>query len=138
MILCRQTKSSLAIWVLNLDNNLWLSCNLQSKNASDLPLLWKSVFYSACVLAMVSISCEFGQQLTNSFDEVTFKFKQLGWYLFPTEVQQMLPIILIGVQKPMVFGCFSIVKGSREQLKKVKSNWWKINYSTLWLSFSRC
>lgn len=70
---------------------------------------------------MVFFPCEVGQRLTNTLNEIDYEFEQLDWYLFPFEVQRVLPTILSGVQKPIVLGCFGTVSGSRDQFKKVIS-----------------
>lgn len=63
--------------------------------------------------------CEIGQQFTNTLGEIIYEIEQLDWYLFPAEVQRMLPTIITGVQKPIVVGCFGVCYSSREQFKKV-------------------
>lgn len=68
---------------------------------------------------MVFFPCEIGGRMTDAFEKVDNKFEELKWYLFPREIQRMLPTLLIGLQKPAVFGCFGIVYGSREQFNKV-------------------
>lgn len=82
-------------------------------------LLWKSIFLFLIVFGMVFFPCEVGQQITDTFNDINDKFEQLDWYLLPIEVQRMLPTILVGLQKPIVLGCFGIVSGSRDQFKKV-------------------
>lgn len=68
---------------------------------------------------MVFLPCELGQRLTTTCEQVDYDFEQLAWYLFPMEVQRILPTILIGLQEPVLLRCFGIVDGSREQFKKV-------------------
>lgn len=87
----------------------------------DPMVLWKLIFYGGWVFGLVFLSCEIGQRFTYAFDEITDLFGQLNWYLFPINVQRLLPTIMINVQEPIVIGCFGIINGSRDQLKKVKS-----------------
>lgn len=92
---------------------------MQSNEALDLVTLWNSIFLGIGVLGTSIFVCEAGQRLTDKFDEISYKFKQLNWYLYPIAIQQMLPTILIGVQKPIFIECYGIFDCSREQFKKV-------------------
>lgn len=94
----------------------------QSKDIIDPGVSWKSSALFFCVFGLVFLSCEIGQRLTDTFDEIYRKFKKSAWYLFPIEVQRMLPTILIGVQETIVFDCFGILDISREQFKKVNTD----------------
>lgn len=98
----------------------------QSKDTIDPGVLWKSSLLFSLVFCLVLSSCEIGQRLTNAFGEVSYKFEQLDLYLLPAEIQRILPTILIGVQKPIVFECFGIVDGSREQFKRVMPRRWEL------------
>ena len=68
---------------------------------------------------MVFFLCEICQQFTNLFEKITDLLQQSKWYLFPNEVQRLLPIIIINAQQPIVIGCFGMVQGSRDQFKQV-------------------
>lgn len=83
-------------------------------------MLWQSIFLFFGMFGTVFVVCEIGHQLTLlAFENIDYDFEQLDWYLFPIEVQRMLPSILIGVQKPIFVGCFGIVEASRDQFQKV-------------------
>lgn len=91
----------------------------QSHDESDYLMLWKSIFNGINVLSFNFITCESGQRLTNSFDEVDDDLGQLDWYLFPIEIQRLLPMTIMNVQEPPVIKCFGNIQCSREQFKKV-------------------
>lgn len=82
-------------------------------------MVWNSIFYGGWVLGLVFISCEIGQQLTNLFEDINDRFDRLNWYLFPLKVQQLLPVVMINIQEPIVFQCFGMINGSRDQFQKV-------------------
>lgn len=84
-------------------------------------MVWKMFSYEFSAFGLIFFSCEIGQRFTNLFEEITGRFDQLKWYLFPIHVQRLLPAVLINVQEPMVIGCFGIMAGSRDQFKKVKN-----------------
>ena len=58
-------------------------------------------------------------RLTSAFVGIDYGFDQLNYYLFSTEIQQILPIIMMNTQKPVVFQCFGTASMCRESFKKV-------------------
>lgn len=68
------------------------------------------------------VSCEIGHQLSSAFDECSDMIDQLNWYLFPAEIQRMLPIITNFAQQPIVFYCFGSTACTRETYKRVRIN----------------
>lgn len=79
----------------------------------------KSICYGILAWAVVSIACEICQQFSDILNEVNDELAQLDWYLFPTKIQRMLPVIIDNVQKDVSVESFGIVSLNREQLKKV-------------------
>lgn len=68
---------------------------------------------------MVIIACEFGQRITNRYEEIDYQIKAFDWYLFPYEIQKMLPTILSTTQQPVELECFGSFTVVREFFKKV-------------------
>lgn len=83
-------------------------------------MLWKAVFNIFCVFGSVFLACEIGQRFTDLFEDITDLLGRLNWYLFPMNVQRLLPTILVNAQEPVVIGCFGIINGSRVQCQKVQ------------------
>lgn len=100
----------------------------QSNDAIDTVLLMKSVYYGFWSFALVFCTCELGQQFSNILEKVTDDFNRLDWHSFPIEMQRMLPLIFVNVQKDINVGCFGIIIASRQQFKKVR-NIWKLKTS---------
>lgn len=113
---------------------LLLSLAFQSKDIIDPVILWKSIFYLGSVVGLIFFSCEVGQQITNLFEEIADRFDLLSWYLFPIKVQRLLPTVTINMNETIVVGCFGMLNGSRDQLKKVKNKFQKsCYYMHMWL-----
>lgn len=85
----------------------------------DPVVLLKSIFLFLSIFGLAFMTCDIGQRLFDTFGKIEYEFGQMDWYLFPIEIQRMLSNLLIGVQMPMLVGCFGIAEGSREQFKKV-------------------
>lgn len=83
-------------------------------------MLLESVIYGVLAIALNFATCEIGQRLENTFDEINDAFCLLEWYLYPAKVQQMLVPILIITQKPVEINFFGSIACSREQFKKVR------------------
>lgn len=95
---------------------------MQSNDSFNAAILWRLIFDGVAVFGLVFFACEIGQRLTSAFDEIVYEFSQFDWDLFPLKIKRMLPTLMIGVQRPMVIGCFETFFASREQFKKVHSS----------------
>lgn len=84
-----------------------IACTLSNKSLN-------SVF-----LSIVLVICEFGQRLSNAFDEIHYDIELSDWYLFPCDIQRMLPVILIVAHQPVELKCFGSISAVRENSKKV-------------------
>lgn len=47
----------------------------------DAAVLWKAIFLFFLVFGLIFVSCEVGQRLTDTFDEIDYQLEQLDWYL---------------------------------------------------------
>lgn len=63
--------------------------------------------------------CEFGEHVTDRFDEINDALYECNWHLFPYKIQKMLPIIMIGIAKPVKISGFGNISFTRETLKMV-------------------
>ena len=102
---------------------------IQQQERDTVILLVMSIFASYA-FGMAFVVCEFGQRLTDAFNEINDSIETFDWYLFPLELQQMLSIILMVTQQPVELKCFGSISSARENSKKVRfhSN---INYSLI-------
>lgn len=84
------------------------------------------VFEGGYAFGLVLISCELGQRMTNAFEIFEVVMCKLDWLLFPVEVQQLLPPLLIIAQQPVRLECFGSNACMRESFKKVDLAMFKI------------
>lgn len=82
-------------------------------------MLFVVIFYASYAFGMILIICELGQRLTDAFEQVANKIKNIKWYLFSPEIQRLLPILIMVSQKPIVVQCFGNISGIRKTFKKV-------------------
>ena len=66
------------------------------------------------------ITCELGQQINLAFIDCSDMIDQFDWYLFPIEIQRMLPLILNFAQQPIEVKCFGSAACDRETFKYVR------------------
>lgn len=65
------------------------------------------------------IACELFQRIVLAFDKCNDTINQLKWYLFPVDMQPMLPIIISATQQPIETKCFGSMACDRESFKYV-------------------
>lgn len=93
----------------------------QSYGTIDPLVIWMSILFGLLTLCLVFSVCEIGQHFTNSFAEIISEIKQWNWYLFPIEIQSILPMIMVNTQEPSTIGYNIIFTCSRHQFKQVWS-----------------
>lgn len=82
-------------------------------------ILFVIIIFVSYGFGIIIIICEFGQRMTNAFEQIDNKTGKFKWYLFPRKLQRMLLIILIKTQQPVELRCFGSVSATRENSKKV-------------------
>lgn len=65
------------------------------------------------------IFCEMGQRINLAFAECSEMADQFDWYLFPTKIQRMLPMIFRFTQRPLEIVCFGSTACDRDTFKLV-------------------
>lgn len=72
------------------------------------------------VFVLIFGICEFGERLNkSSSEEINYTFEQSAWYLFPRDVQSVLPFLIMVAQKPVDLDVFGSISCSRITFKKV-------------------
>ena len=92
------------------------SANNNSNNLLMLGIVFAYALYSFGVLFFI---CEFAQRGTDAFNQFDELISQSDWYLYPMEIQTILPVVLNVAQKPSELYCFGSIACNRESFKNV-------------------
>lgn len=65
------------------------------------------------------LACEFGERVTNQFDQFKERFERCQWYELLIGMQRMYLIFLLDVQQPTIIQSYAGIAGTRETFKKV-------------------
>lgn len=82
------------------------------------------IFWS---FSFVFFFCEFGQRVSNAFEDLSDSLNELVWYLLPIEIQRMLPTAMIIFQSPVYVPVAGKISCSRYVFEKVSA----IEYFTI-------
>lgn len=69
--------------------------------------------------AFIFIFCYFGQSIRGQFNQLNDVIYEFEWYLYPVEIQRMIPTILIATQNTPSLKGFGNVNCTHETFKKV-------------------
>lgn len=78
---------------------------------------WGFVIF--CAMIGIFIVCQIGEMTTMKFDSFNDTFYQCEWYLFPTDIQRMLLIVMANAQQPVIIKGFANTLAARESFTKV-------------------
>lgn len=94
---------------------------IQLHHSDGSKVLSITIFQVIYPFAVLLITCELCQQMNFAFDECNDMIVQFEWYLFPADVQRMLPLIINFTQQPVEINCFGSTAADRETFKYVWS-----------------
>ena len=78
--------------------------------------------------AFMYLFCEFGERVSNGFDELNDAIYQSDWYTLPLHIKRMLPTVILAAQQPIGIRIFGSIRCSRETFKKVKVFLFSVKY----------
>lgn len=78
-----------------------------------------AIIFIIYAFGLLLIACELCQRGNQAFGECGDMVDQFNWYLFPNEVQRMLPMILAFTQQPIEIACFGSTACDRKSFKYV-------------------
>lgn len=78
-----------------------------------------TLYELTCSFALMFIICEVFGKINHGFETISHAMDQSRWYLFPRQIQKILPIVLINAQQIVDFNCFRDTPCNRETFKKV-------------------
>lgn len=93
--------------------------SIQLHHSGNLAMQMLTMLEVIYAFGAVFIACELGQRTNLIFAECSDMVDQLRWYLFPVELQRMLPMILSYTQRPIEVKCFGSKTCDREAFKYV-------------------
>lgn len=85
-------------------------------------MLQVSLSFLAWFMILAFVACEVGDRVSSNLWEINDATDEFDWYSYPIDIQRILPMILMSVQKPVDIECFGSFKTNRESFKKVYSN----------------
>lgn len=71
--------------------------------------------------AVIFISCEIGELVTQQFEKIHAEFGQCNWYLYPIGMRKLFVIFLSNVQQPTLIRGFGNILYARSKVKEVKN-----------------
>lgn len=95
---------------------------IQTQRDQNVVMLLTIVYEGLYSFGILFMSCEIGHQLSTAFEEYSILIDQLKWYLFPVEVQRIMPIVIHFGQQPVLFYCFGSTACTRDTYKRVCIN----------------
>lgn len=97
-----------------------MSFRFQLHHGNDIPMMLNSIFNGICGIVTVFIICELCQRMADGFVKIEITIEQFHWYLFPIEIQRMLPVIIAVAQQPVTLECFGSIACTRDVFKDVR------------------
>lgn len=96
-------------------------------------MLLEPILYAIAALVALVVPCELGQWFSKAFSEINDVVDQFNWYLFPIEVQRILPTVILYMQQPIEIEFFGKYSCNRQQCKRVRMKLHKSYVHTTYL-----
>lgn len=64
--------------------------------------------------------CDFGERISDAFEDINILIEELKWYLLPSETQLWLATILTVAQRPVNLEIFGTMSCNRRTFKEVR------------------
>lgn len=104
-------------WILQEKIETFFLLKLQSQ--SNLMLLATSILELLGTFTFLFVPGELAGRISSRFEDINDLITQFDWYLFPQEVKQTLPLIMINSQQEVGFTCLGSFLCNRATFKKV-------------------
>lgn len=92
----------------------------QTKHSESLAVFVITTIEIFYAFGNLGVACEIGQRIMIAFDECSEMVNQFSWYLFPREIQRMLPMILNFTQQPVEIIHFGSKASDQGTFKSVR------------------
>lgn len=94
-------------------------CEIQTSNDDNLAALLITIIEVVYAFGVLLVSSELSHQNYQAFDDCHDVIQQFDWYLFPVEIQRLMPMIFNFTQEPVKVMCFGNIPCNRETFKYV-------------------
>lgn len=122
-----QVRHLFSFYFVNKQMNFTNKFYLQSNSQIDSMIILDMASISLQAFATAFVSCEMGQQLTNTCsDKIGDVFDRIDWYLYPLDVQRILPTAILYVQQPIEVKFFGSFSCNREVFLRVSIKIYKL------------
>lgn len=105
-----------------------LTLNIYLQTAEKFVELVISMDMTIWAFILIFIICELSERLTTRFNEIHNEILQCDWYIFPHDVQRILPIIMSGTQNPFLFTGIGNIVYTRDAFKRVCNSFGIFNF----------
>lgn len=105
--------------VMTIADFWWFFFLLQFGGTVNVDKVIDVLIKSCYAFGVIFSICEFGQQLSNRFDEIHSSIWELDWFSFPIENKKTLIVVLAIAQRPARIVTFGNVEVTRETCKSV-------------------
>lgn len=75
--------------------------------------------YALYSFGLLFIACEIAQSGCDAVNSFDLDIGQIDWYLYPIQMQKILPAVMNMAQKPVEFIWFGSMAADRDTFKKV-------------------
>lgn len=93
--------------------------SIQSHEAVNLNIAFIQIGEIFWSFALIFIYCEYGERVNAAFANLYIVISQFNWYLMPMNIQQILPVIIGGVQQSVNIQGYGNFPCNRKAFKNV-------------------
>lgn len=105
----------------NIDfSQLLLFMDFQSQHTINQMVLVFLITAMLCSFGFILLLCEFGQRVNDSFEHIHDTINKFEWYMFPLEMQKLLPIMMNVADQQVTIKVFGNISCDRDTFKTVR------------------
>lgn len=92
--------------------------HMETDNINHTNLISELIFI-VYTFGQMFVLCDMGENLTNHFGHISDAIYCADWYMFPKDVQRIMPTVIMAAQRPVILQGFANLKCTRSAFKKV-------------------
>lgn len=110
--------TSYYLWSVSTVCSTLLVIHLETDNM-NLTSLISELLCMAYAFGQMFLFCEMGENLNNQFSRVSDAIYSSSWYMFPRDLQRIIPTVMMAAQRPVTLQGFANLRCTRQAFKKV-------------------